>query len=98
MMPSRMIKFYPNKLRFQKPQVRLGWCGLMVIPVLTMPPGKVLAVGTYSHFVVGQTGSKSLWGLLEQGGWAMYPLALCSLALFFLIIYGWRETSHRMIA
>lgn len=24
----------------------------------------------------------------------MYPLALCCLALFFLIIYGWRETSR----
>ena len=99
MMPSRMIKFYPSKLRFKKPQDPLGWrCrGLMVFSVLTMLPGKIPAAGTYSysHLVVGQTESKSLWGLLEQGGWAMYPLALCSLALFFLIIYGWRETSRR---
>ncbi len=47
------------------------------------------AMGAAPLVVFGQTQSKSLWGLLEQGGWAMYPLAL-----FFLIIYGWRETSR----
>jgi biopolymer transport protein ExbB len=39
--------------------------------------------------------SKSLWGLIQEGGWAMYPLAFCSLAMFFLIFYGWKETSRR---
>ena len=34
----------------------------------------------------------SLWGLIQQGGWAMYPLGACSLAMFFLIFYSWRET------
>lgn len=36
----------------------------------------------------------SLWGLIQQGGWAMYPLGLCSLVMFFLIFYAWKET-HR---
>ena len=36
--------------------------------------------------------SLSLWGLIQQGGWAMYPLGLCSLAMFFLIFYAWKET------
>ena len=56
------------------------------------------AMGAAPLVVFGQTEGKSLWGLLEQGGWAMYPLALCCLALFFLIIYGWRETSKRGLA
>lgn len=34
----------------------------------------------------------SLWGLIQQGGWAMYPLGLCSLIMFFLIFYAWKET------
>jgi biopolymer transport protein ExbB len=34
----------------------------------------------------------SLWGLIEQGGWAMYPLGTCSLIMFFLIFYSWKET------
>jgi biopolymer transport protein ExbB len=36
--------------------------------------------------------SLSLWGLIQQGGWAMYPLGICSLITFFLIAYAWRET------
>ena len=36
--------------------------------------------------------STSLWALIQQGGWAMYPLGLCSLAFIFLAIQGWRET------
>lgn len=38
--------------------------------------------------------SLSLWGLIQQGGWAMYPLGLCSLVMFFLIFYAGKET-HR---
>lgn len=42
--------------------------------------------------------SLSLWGLIQQGGWAMYPLGLCSLISFFLIAYAGRETRrHRFI-
>ena len=37
--------------------------------------------------------SLSLWGLIQQGGWAMYPLGACSLIMFFLIFYSWKETS-----
>lgn len=36
----------------------------------------------------------NLWEMLREGGWAMYPLGLCSLAMFFLIFYSFRET-HR---
>lgn len=35
----------------------------------------------------------SLFGLLQQGGWAMYPLGLTALFMFFLIFYCWKETS-----
>lgn len=42
--------------------------------------------------------SLSLWGLIQQGGWAMYPLGICSLITFFLIAYAWRETqTHRFM-
>lgn len=39
--------------------------------------------------------SLSLWGLIQQGGWAMYPLGLCSLVMFFLIFYAWKETQRK---
>lgn len=39
--------------------------------------------------------SLSLWGMIQQGGWAMYPLGLCSLMMFFLIFYSWKETSRK---
>ena len=35
----------------------------------------------------------SLFGLIAQGGWAMWPLGLCSLFMLFLIALAWRETS-----
>ncbi len=38
-------------------------------------------------------GQLSLWSLLQQGGWAMYPLAACSIAMFFLIFHCVRETA-----
>jgi len=34
----------------------------------------------------------SLYGMIQEGGWAMIPLGLCSLALIFLAIYGFMET------
>ncbi len=39
--------------------------------------------------------SLSLWSLIQQGGWAMYPLGTCSLIMFFLIFYSWRETNRK---
>ena len=39
--------------------------------------------------------SLNLWGLIQQGGWAMYPLGTCSLIMFFLIFYSWKETTPK---
>ena len=39
-----------------------------------------------------ETESTSLLGLLQQGGWAMFPLGLTASFMFFLIFYCWRET------
>lgn len=37
----------------------------------------------------------SLLGLIKQGGWAMYPLGICSMIMFFLIVYSWKETAEK---
>ncbi len=37
--------------------------------------------------------SSSLWNMIEQGGWAMIPLGICSLTLIYLIIHSLRETN-----
>ena len=37
----------------------------------------------------------NLWGLIKQGGWAMYPLGMCSIVMFFLIFYSWKETTRK---
>lgn len=39
--------------------------------------------------------SITLFDRILQGGFAMIPLGLCSLFLFFLIFYSWKETQHR---
>jgi biopolymer transport protein ExbB len=36
----------------------------------------------------------SLFELLQQGGWAMYPLGGLSLTLFSLILFSWMQTSQ----
>jgi biopolymer transport protein ExbB len=37
----------------------------------------------------------SLWDMLKQGGWAMYPLGLCSFALIALIVMNFRQVSQK---
>jgi biopolymer transport protein ExbB len=41
------------------------------------------------------TQNTSLFSLLQQGGWAMIPLGLTALFMFFLIFYCWKETVSR---
>ena len=36
----------------------------------------------------------TLFELLKQGGWAMYPLGTLSLVLFALILFSWLQTSR----
>lgn len=38
-------------------------------------------------------GGASLFDLLRQGGWAMWPLGFLSLTLFFLLFHCWQQTS-----
>jgi len=37
--------------------------------------------------------TSSLWNMIKQGGWAMYPLGISSMALIYLAIHCFRETS-----
>jgi biopolymer transport protein ExbB len=62
---------------------------LLVLPVLSLLPSVLHAQEETP------SSSLSLWGMIEQGGWAMYPLGLCSLVMFFLIFYAWRETQKQ---
>ncbi|WP_238710422.1 MotA/TolQ/ExbB proton channel family protein [Oceanipulchritudo coccoides] len=36
----------------------------------------------------------TLFELLQQGGWAMYPLGCLSMTLFALILFSWMQTSR----
>jgi biopolymer transport protein ExbB len=54
----------------------------------------VLSPILYGQSEVPGGDSLSLWGMIKQGGWAMYPLGLCSLTMFFLILHCWRETQR----
>ena len=61
----------------------------------------IISLGTQSMLFAQEsleeipTDNTNLWGMIQQGGWAMYPLGLCSLFMFFLIFYSWRETSRK---
>ena len=58
---------------------------LILLPFLAMP---LLGAD-------GQTADANLnlWGLIQEGGWAMYRLGLCSVVMLFLILHAMRETT-----
>ncbi len=39
-------------------------------------------------------GGQNLWDLILQGGWAMWPLGGCSVLMFFILFYCWKETAR----
>ena len=41
------------------------------------------------------TDTLNLLSLIQQGGWAMYPLGTCSVIMLFLIFYSWKETTTK---
>lgn len=63
------------------------------LPFLFAPLASIAAAAEPA--APGTEDALSLWGLIQQGGWAMYPLGACSLAMFFLIFYSWKETSRK---
>ncbi len=84
-------------LRSRPEQKRLRWKSrrthsatayllLLTLPTLAFAQEDLAEAATESNL--------SLWGLIQQGGWAMYPLGTCSLIMFFLIFYSWKETSR----
>lgn len=42
-----------------------------------------------------QEDGQNLWSMIAEGGWAMWPLGACSLAMLTLIFHGYRETVRR---
>lgn len=55
----------------------------------------VATLGPYISSIHAQTteaGDNSLFNMIRQGGWAMIPLALCSITLIYLIIHCLKET------
>lgn len=77
----------PNSMTvLKKSHARISVLALVLstLPASGQNPESAAAPATES--------STSLFGLLQQGGWAMYPLGLTALFMFFLIFYCWRET------
>jgi biopolymer transport protein ExbB len=80
---TQMLNATSNRAARTKPA--LAWLLACLLPSLA------LAQNT-SGSVTPAEDSLNLWGLIQQGGWAMYPLGTCSLIMFFLIFYAWKET------
>lgn len=76
------------KTKLSKPT---GWTGILALYLFTALP----AFAQEAETAAASESSTSLLGLLQQGGWAMYPLGLTALFMFFLIFYCWKETSSK---
>jgi biopolymer transport protein ExbB len=62
-----------------------------LLTILTISPLFLLHAQAQEAMPSTET-STSLFGLLQQGGWAMFPLGLTALFMIFLIFHCWRET------
>lgn len=76
------------KAQLPKP---IRWSAVPALYLLTALP----ALAQEAENATATENSTSLLGLLQQGGWAMYPLGLTALFMFFLIFYCWKETGSR---
>lgn len=55
-------------------------------------PTLALFLALAPNLRAAETAESSLWSMIQQGGWAMIPLALCSLTLIYIAIHCYRET------
>ena len=62
---------------------------LLATPVFSQAPTPTPAAGLQS---------KTLWQQVKEGGWVMFPIALCSIATLYLIGDGVLRTSRRRVA
>ncbi len=65
---------------------------LIFIFLLTLPCS---LSGQVSDSPTPEMESQNLWGMIQEGGWAMWPLGFCSLAMLFFIFYGWKESQTK---
>ncbi|CAN5737884.1 hypothetical protein BH20VER1_BH20VER1_06230 [soil metagenome] len=66
-------------------------CALFVSVALGQEPAPAEGVAPAGH-------SKTLWEQIEEGGWVMVPLGLCSVATLYLIGDGVLRTSRKRVA
>lgn len=71
------------------PHLRTLFSTTVRLLLLSVP---VFLVPVTAHAAEDGGGGVTLWGLIVLGGWAMWPLGLCSLAVCALIIHAMRET------
>jgi len=70
----------------------------MNIPLLQKPIGPAALLLLISPLSAQETATAdptSLLDLIQQGGWAMYPLGLLMLSTFYLIFHCWAQTIRK---
>lgn len=55
--------------------------------------GLMTVAATAAEEAVKKTGEKTLMDLFHEGGWVMYPITLCSVAMIWFIVDGFIRTS-----
>lgn len=85
MMPYRFMKLKPRHLA----SLLLVSLCLLASPALAQSPAP--APGENVH-------GKTLWEQIKEGGWVMFPIALCSVATLYLIGDGILRTAPKKVA
>src|SRR4030095_12983052 len=75
---------------------RLFACAIAGAFLLLATPGFAQAAASAAPAAGVQ--SKTLWEQIREGGWVMFPIALCSIATLYLISDGIIRTSRKKAA
>ena len=85
-----------TRLTKMKRAFRRFACVIAGALLLIITPGLAQAGASPGPAAGGQ--SKTLWEQIKEGGWVMFPIALCSIATLYLIGDGTMRTSRKKAA
>jgi biopolymer transport protein ExbB len=85
-----------TRLTKMKRAFRRFACAIAGALLLIITPGLAQAGASPGPAAGGQ--SKTLWEQIKEGGWVMFPIALCSIATLYLIGDGIIRTSRKKAA
>ena len=78
--------------------MKTRWIRILVMAVMVQAAGLAVARAQESAEpapAAPAAKKMTLWDLIKTGGWAMWPLGLCSVGLITMVVLNFRQVSAR---